>query len=128
MTTTPQWAKDAADAVFGELGDRSGFDHWWGNIDEDTSNEILDAVAASIAAAAPPHPASGVAVVTEAMVEIGARAVCAHMGCDADEPATYERSRKKCCRPDGSVILQWELHAPEVRAALEAALGAREGK
>ena len=40
MTNGPNRAKAAAKAVLRDLDDRSGFDHWWGNIDGDIQQEI----------------------------------------------------------------------------------------
>lgn len=38
--------QELADGVIAVLNAFSGFDHWWGDIDEEASNEILDAIAA----------------------------------------------------------------------------------
>ncbi len=38
----------AADAVIGVLSGRRGFDAWWGDVDEETSNEIMDEIAEAI--------------------------------------------------------------------------------
>lgn len=45
MTKGSDRAKAAAEAVLHELNDRSGFDHWWGNIDGDVQEEIRDELA-----------------------------------------------------------------------------------
>lgn len=42
-------AKLIVEEVFGELDGRSGFDHWWGPIEEDVANEILDALTERVA-------------------------------------------------------------------------------
>lgn len=42
------WHKVAADAVIAELSSRKGFNGWWGPIDEDISDEIMDAIAAAV--------------------------------------------------------------------------------
>lgn len=41
-------AKTAAQAVLADLNDRSGFDHWWSDIDSDTRREIRDDLAKEI--------------------------------------------------------------------------------
>ncbi len=48
----PDRAKLAAKAVLADLNDRSGFDHWWGNIDSDTKREIRTDLAKAIEKAA----------------------------------------------------------------------------
>lgn len=48
-----EWHKNAADAVIAALLDRGGFDGWWGGIDEETCDEIMDAIAAAVAEQAP---------------------------------------------------------------------------
>lgn len=45
-------AKAAAKAVLDDLNDRSGFDHWWGNIDSDIKREIRGDLAKAIEKAA----------------------------------------------------------------------------
>lgn len=35
-------AKLITEEVFSELDGRSGFDHWWGGIEKDVADEILD--------------------------------------------------------------------------------------
>ncbi len=35
-------------AVLGVLGDRKGFDHWWHNIDDDTKEELLNALTQAV--------------------------------------------------------------------------------
>jgi hypothetical protein len=37
--------QELADGVIGVLSDRGGFDSWWGDIDEEVLNEIIDAIA-----------------------------------------------------------------------------------
>lgn len=44
----PDRAKSAAQAVLADLKDRSGFDHWWADIDSDTRREIRDDLAKEI--------------------------------------------------------------------------------
>lgn len=41
-------AKLITEEVFSELDGRSGFDHWWGGIEEDVADEILDALTARV--------------------------------------------------------------------------------
>lgn len=50
------WERFAADAVIGVLESRRGFDGWWGDIDEETSDEILDDLAAVILEQSSPQP------------------------------------------------------------------------
>lgn len=40
MTKGSDRAKVAVEAVLRDLCDRSGFDHWWGEIDDDIQQEI----------------------------------------------------------------------------------------
>jgi hypothetical protein len=44
----PDRAKAAAEAVLDDLNDRSGFDHWWGDIDGDVQREIRGELAKTI--------------------------------------------------------------------------------
>lgn len=37
-------AKKLVELIFNELNGRGGFDHWWGNIDDDIQDEIKGAV------------------------------------------------------------------------------------
>lgn len=51
MSLPSRAAVKAAHAVIEELEDRSGFDGWWGDLDEDIQSDILTAVAEKIDAA-----------------------------------------------------------------------------
>jgi hypothetical protein len=59
-------------------------------------------------------------VITDAMVETGARAICAHTGDDPDEK-TYAREMK-CTGHDREPAHRWEYWAPFSRAVLTATL------
>jgi hypothetical protein len=48
VTNGSDRARAAAEAVLRDLCDRSGFDHWWGEIDHDIQQEIRDDLAAVI--------------------------------------------------------------------------------
>lgn len=52
ITNGSDRARAAAKAVLADLNDRSGFDHWWGNIDSGTKREIRDDLAKAIDRAA----------------------------------------------------------------------------
>jgi hypothetical protein len=64
--------------------------------------------------------------VTDALIEIGCRAICARNGWNPDEPVTYSGTHTKCQNRDGSLVPQWSMHANDVRAALEAAITPKE--
>lgn len=51
-TEGPDRVKAAVKAVLDDLNDRSGFDHWWGDIDSDTRREIRSDLAKAIEKAA----------------------------------------------------------------------------
>jgi hypothetical protein len=36
--------KEIVEAIIKELNGRGGFDHWWGNIDEDIQDEIIESL------------------------------------------------------------------------------------
>jgi hypothetical protein len=71
-------------------------------------------------------PPAQAAKVTDALIEIGCRAICARNGWNPDEPATYSGTHTKCRNRDGSLVPQWSMHANDVRAALEAAITPKE--
>ena len=48
MTTNEMIAQDIWHAIYKNLSDRSGFDHWWDNIDSDTQEEIRGTLEAKI--------------------------------------------------------------------------------
>jgi hypothetical protein len=52
VSTGPDRAKAAAKAVLADLNDRSGFDHWWSDIDSGTKREILSDLTKAIEKAA----------------------------------------------------------------------------
>lgn len=51
-TKGPDRAKSAAKAVLADLNNRSGFDHWWGDIDSGVKREIRHDLAEAIRKAA----------------------------------------------------------------------------
>src|SRR5688500_14923985 len=64
------------------------------------------------------------ALVDDAMVERGCRAVCAANGWNPDEPVTYSGTRLIPCNPDGSKMRQWQMHEHNCRAAIESVAAA----
>lgn len=61
--------------------------------------------------------------ITDAMVEKGARAICAYWKHDPDEPVRYAGRNGKIVRdPDGNKLPQWTMHRIDSRAVLEATL------
>jgi hypothetical protein len=73
-------AKKAVKAVLDDLNDRSGFDHWWGNIDSGTRREIRDALTKAIEKAA--HISATRAVLADRERELlELKGPCSNTGC-----------------------------------------------
>jgi hypothetical protein len=73
-------AKKAVKAVLDDLNDRSGFDHWWGDIDSATRREIRGALAKAIEKAA--HIGATRAVLSERERELlELKGPCSNTGC-----------------------------------------------